>query len=59
MDEYTIEELEQIMRDGTVEVGCTNPECDLIATIEPDGDYQCYQCGVGRLTSPLVLLGLI
>lgn len=57
MDDYDLEELEQIMFDGIAEVEC--PECGHYATIEPDGDYECYECGIGRLTSPLIKLGLI
>lgn len=37
-------------------------ECDACghcATVEPDADYECYECGEGRLTSPLVEEGLI
>jgi len=53
---YDIEELERIMADGMAEVEC--PACGECATVEPDGDYPC-ECGEGRLTSPLILEGLI
>lgn len=55
--DYTIEELEEIMQDGTVDVIC--PVCGYDDTIESDGDCECPECGEGRLVSPLVELGLI
>lgn len=57
-DDFDIEELEAIMRDGMVDVECT-AGCGHWATIEPDGDYVCAECGEGRLVSPLILAGLI
>ncbi len=56
--EYSISELEQIMNDGMVDVDCS-AGCGHSATIEPDGDYECHECGKGRLVSPLILEGLI
>lgn len=53
---YSIEELEQIMNDGVAEVKCGS--CGEGATVEPDGDYPC-ECGEGRLTSPLITMGII
>lgn len=55
--DYTQAELEQIMWDGMVDEECT--ECGYDATIEPDCDCVCPECGEGRLTSPLRTLGLI
>lgn len=55
-DGYDLDELEAIMSEGMVDVEC--PACGNSATVEPDGDYPC-ECGEGRLTSPLILLGLI
>lgn len=54
---YDIDELEAIMMDGVAEVECS--KCGHGATIEPDGDYPCPECGEGRLVSPLILEGLI
>ena len=54
---YTLEYLERIMHDGLVGVDCS-ADCGNYATVEPDGDYPC-GCGNGRLTSPLILEGLI
>ena len=54
---YDLEELERIMDEGKVDVECS--ECGHWATIEPDGDYKCPECGKGRLVSPLILEGLI
>jgi hypothetical protein len=47
----------QVMMQGYADVDCTN--CGDSARVEPDGDYPCGACGVGRLTSPLVAGGLI
>lgn len=55
--DWTIEELEQIMHDGMADVECE--VCGHCATVEPDGDYPCPECGEGRLVSPLILEGLI
>ena len=55
---YDIEELERIMYEGMVDVDCS-AGCGHSATIEPDGDYLCPECGGGRLVSPLILEGLI
>lgn len=55
--EYTIEDLEEIMCNGVAEVACD--KCGHEATIEPDGDYPCPECGEGRLVSPLIVEGLI
>ena len=57
MTTYTNEELEQIISEGVAEVEC--PKCGCWATIEPDADYPCPECGEGRLVSPLILAGLI
>lgn len=54
---YSIEELERIMWDGMVTVDCE--VCGYAATIEPDADDPCPECGEGRLVSPLVIEGLI
>ena len=54
---HSIEELERIMFDGVAEVECE--ACGHGATVEPDGDYPCPECGEGRLVSPLILEGLI
>jgi hypothetical protein len=54
--DYSIEELEQIMSDGAADVEC--PACGEGGRVEPDGDYPC-ECGEGRLTSPLIAMGLI
>lgn len=56
-NDYTTEELQHIMSEARVDVDCT--ACGYGDTIEPDGDYLCPECGEGRLTSPLVTLGLI
>jgi len=55
--DYDISELEAIMENGMAEVECS-AGCGNGATVEPDGDYEC-ECGEGRLTSPLILAGLI
>jgi len=52
----SMEELERIMSEGAADVEC--PACGECARIEPDGDYPC-ECGEGRLTSPMILMGLI
>ena len=57
--DYDMEELEEIVSEGVAHVGCTNPACNYSDNVEPDGDYECPECHVGRLTSPLVELGLI
>jgi len=57
MDNYDLEELENIMVDGVATVECT--ECGYIANIEPDADYLCPECKKGRLISPLRKYGLI
>jgi hypothetical protein len=59
-DSFTVhgaEEIEQVMMQGYADVDCTS--CGHSARVEPDGDYPCEECGVGRLTSPLVAGGLI
>jgi hypothetical protein len=53
---HDIEELERIMMDGFADVECS--ACGEGGRVEPDGDYPC-ECGEGRLTSPLILEGLI
>lgn len=50
--------LERIMEEGSVNVRCS-AKCGHSATVEPDADHKCSECGKGRLTSPLVKLGLI
>ena len=55
-DEF--EEYWQIAMDGFVDVDCSK-DCGHSARIEPDADYACHSCKVGRLVSPLVLEGLI
>ena len=40
-------------------VECTNNKCGNIQTVESDADYPCPECGKGRLTSPLRILGMI
>jgi len=52
----SIEQLQRIMWDGFADVEC--PACGEGGRVEPDGDYPC-DCGEGRLTSPLILEGLI
>jgi len=54
---HSIEELERVMMDGFADVECS-ASCGEGGRVEPDGDYPC-ECGEGRLTSPLILEGLI
>jgi rubrerythrin len=54
---YDMDELEAIMNEGVAEVEC--PVCGYFATVEPDADYPCPECGEGRLVSPLIEEGLI
>jgi len=54
---YTIKQMQKIMWDGYVLVGC--PICDFAATIEPDAEVPCPECGAGNLVSPLISEGLI
>lgn len=58
MTNAQIRRLERILDEGSVDVSCT-AKCGNTATVEPDADYECAECGEGRLTSPLVRLGLI
>lgn len=53
MDEYF-----DILQNGFVDVDCTK-DCGHSARIEPDADYACPSCEVGRLVSPLVTAELI
>lgn len=58
MTSAQIRRLEKILEDGVVTVKCS-AKCGHSAEVEPDADYECGECGEGRLTSPLVRLGLI
>ena len=53
-NEYTLEELEEIMDEGYCMVTCT---CGESHVLEPDGYMEC-ACGE-RVESPLLVLGLI
>ena len=55
--DFDIDELEVIMFDGACEA--TREVCGHTDTIEPDGDYECPECGEGRLTSPLIIMEMI
>jgi len=51
-----IEELMRIDSQGFADVECD--ACGEGHRVEPDGDYPC-DCGEGRWTSPMILLGMI
>ena len=48
----------EILREGLYYDGACDV-CGYGCSIEPDADYDCPECGEGRLTSPLVTWGLI
>jgi len=49
--------LYDIIDSGCADVKCSN--CTYETRIEPDGDYGCPECNKGRITSPLIELGMI
>ncbi len=54
----SIEELEEIMSEGLCDAEC--PNCHHIGQVEPDAEYDCYECGQELgLVSPLRILDLI
>lgn len=54
----SFKQLEKIMDRGWAQASCT--QCSRKSKVEPDADYPCTTEGCkGRLTSPLVLMGLI
>ena len=57
LSEYELQELEEIMDGGRTVAVCEH--CGREATVEPDGDYDCPECGIGKLRSPIVLLAMI
>ena len=56
LNDYTIEELEEIMDSGRCEVECSG--CGEWYTLEPDGCVYCHDCGA-LVQSPLLASGLI
>jgi len=57
-DDFDLELAQQINYDGFADVECS-AGCGHAARIEPDADYECPECGEGRLTSPLRAWGII
>lgn len=55
IDDFDIDDLEEIMDSGVCEVEC--PKCGEGYTLEPDGQVEC-DCGT-LVQSPLMALGLI
>ena len=57
MDIDDIEEIGNIIFDGVAFAACK--ECGHEQEVEPDAEYPCPECKVGKLVSPLIELGLI
>jgi len=60
MTDEDIEMLENLVFNDEIDyVKCSNENCEYETAIEPDGDYQCPECNIGRVTSHLLQYGLI
>ena len=57
MDINDIEEIENIILDGVALATCK--KCGHEQEVEPDAEYPCPECKLGKLVSPLIELGLI
>ena len=53
----TIEEIENMLLDGAIFATCK--KCGHEQEVEPDAEYHCPECKIGKLVSPLIELGLI
>ena len=58
ISEETMKELEDIVFDRCHDHAMCN-NCGHSQDVEPDADYPCPECKKGRLTSKLVMYGLI
>ena len=53
----TDEEVLEMLEAGMIYAECDH--CGNVQEVEPDADYLCPKCKIGRLVSPLVERGLI
>lgn len=49
--------MEDMLENDEYSARCS--KCGYEQEVEPDADYPCPECGVGRLRSPLIVMGMI